>query len=98
MDAAAARAGNRRKLAKAVGIDHDYLYRYATGRAGMKFDATVVLLAYMGWLGETATGASRSAARAPEEVAALALVEASDALRRAAAELRGQAAPRESAN
>ena len=98
VDAAAARAGNRRKLAKVVGIDHDYLYRYATGRAGMKFDATVALLAYLGWLADDATpsDAPQSSPGSEAKEAARALIAASDELAAAAERLLGRAAVRAS--
>lgn len=77
IDAAVAKAGNRRKLSKALGLDYNYLTRWRSGEVGIKFETTVALLEYVGWLhaGEGAGpasghtgGASRARATRPDRL------------------------------
>lgn len=97
---AARKAGSVRKLGLKLGIPADSLYRWRKdphqdGYAGMKFDATIALLAYVGWLDE----ASQPAPAAPDPGAmAEALDEAASVLERLAVDLRGRADPRANAN
>lgn len=51
VEAALAKAeGNKRRLSRETGLDYDYVLRWSAGGTGFKFDTTIALLEYLGWL------------------------------------------------
>lgn len=51
VEAALAKAGgNKRRLSREAGLDYDYVLRWSSGGTGFKFDTTIALLDYLGWL------------------------------------------------
>lgn len=106
LEAALARAGgNKRRLSRETGLPYDYVQRWTAGGTGMRADAAIALLEYVGWLrvGEEAgpdRGHSGGASEAsttpappgsvPAEVAAQALADAAEALLETARGLSGR--------